>query len=1314
MTDENNTTNNGPEENPPVNTREIHRPIEQEMKKSYIDYAMSVIVSRALPDVRDGLKPVHRRIMYSMYDLSNTYNKPHKKSARIVGECFVAGTRVLTKRGLIPIEQVEKGEEVYTQKGTSTVTELFEMPKRELLRIQLENGLSVTATPSQMFKVITKGLQYKWKEAKDLRSDDHVVMRLDYPDDLPYVELPEWKGKKMLLDENIAYLTGQFLSDGCIEAYRSGNGQGRLSFYSSSAGVIEHVRDALKNAFDYEATISSRGTDPSGDLDGNKAINHIRVSDREVNTFLTETLGIDASWKAPTKHIPDAFFRSPRSVIMALVSGMMDGDGHVHKDRCSLSYATVSERMADDLQLMMQHLGVLSHRRIQDRRDEVQLVRGWLMHHNHPIHSVEVDGRFLKILAKQLTLHNEVRRERLEQVLSLPNKVVMLDRIPNAGSVLFDELSEHHIGSGWYMDTEGNKFRSGIAYPDGTKIRYSSDLRERPLGRTQIVEWGIQEKLERIGSKWAPFIEEMIDNNIYFMKVATVAAAPAEHTYDLQVAGAHEFVASGMMVHNCLGKYHPHGDSAVYDALVRMAQDFSLRYTLVDGHGNFGSVDGDSAAAMRYTECRLEKIAEEMLQDLDKETVNWVDNFDGSLKEPEVLPSKIPNLLINGSSGIAVGMATNIPPHNLREVCDALVHLIDEPSADNLDLMAFVKGPDFPTGGIIYGTNGIIEAYSTGKGRLKVRARTSIEEHEGRKRIIVSEIPYQVNKSNLLENIAELVKDKRIEGITDLRDESDRDGMRIVIEVRKDAMEEIVLNQLFAHTQMEVTFGVINLALVNNEPKVLTLREMLQAYLDYRKEVVTRRTQYDLNQAKARDHILKGLIKAVDAIDETIRIIREARTTDEARDGLMKRFELDDVQAKAILEMRLRALTGLEIEDLKAEYVALEARIKELEGILADVAKIMAIIKAELAEVRAAYGDDRKTEIVIDTGELDIEDLIPNEEMVVMISSDNYIKRLPLDTYKQQHRGGQGLLGMETKEDDQVVDLFVTMTHNNIMFFTNKGRVYQLKAYRIPVAGRHSKGKPIVNLLPKLEEDERVEGNLPIDSLDEDLDLMFATRSGIVKRTSLKEYRNIRSNGIIAIGLQDGDSLVDTKLVHQGDEIVLATRTGQAAHFDASEVRSVGRPAIGVIGMRPDEGDEVVSMAVVRPEDKLLSITENGFGKISLVSDYRKTHRGGKGVITIKTTDRNGMVVSVSAISDDDQIILTTNQGNVIRTRAEEIRTMGRSTQGVTIMGLTNGDKITAVARLAGAKEEMAVVRTESTEGDDILPAGESDENGEQ
>ena len=1307
------TDNIQPDNNESAPAREIRRPIEQEMKKSYIDYSMSVIVGRALPDVRDGLKPVHRRILYSMWDMGLASNKPHKKSARVVGECFVAGTRVLTERGLIPIEGVRKGEQVYTQRGMSTVTELYEMPKRDLLKIELENGLAVTVTPSQPLKVLNRGLRYEWKEAKDITAEDFVVMRLDYPDDLPYVELPDYKGQKMRLDENIAYLIGQFLSDGNIEPrYGKARGNGRFNFESTSNEVIERVQKCLLDAFGYEATIEGRSSSLTGELRPDSQImSRVRVNRKEINDFLTLSLGIDKTWKSGTKRIPDAFFQSPKSVQAALLSGMMDGDGSVHRTRSTVSYSTISERMIDDIQLMLQHLGVPSHRCIQKISDDLNMHEGRIIIGNNPLYTIEVHGRFTKVLARTLSLSHVERRERLEALNGRFNDSSVFDRIPYASESVFDDLSEHHIGSGWYQDVEGNKFRSGIAYPDGTKIRYSSDLRERPLGRTQIMDWGIQSKLQRIGSKLSPIIDDILENNTYFMQVKKVEAAPAEHTYDLQVAGAHEFVASGLVVHNCLGKYHPHGDTAVYDSMVRMAQGFSLRYPLVNGHGNFGSVDGDSAAAMRYTECRLEKAAEDMLVDLDKDTVDWVDNFDASLKEPEVLPSMMPNLLVNGSSGIAVGMATNIPPHNMREVCGALTHLIDHPSADTIDLMSFIPGPDFPTGGIIYGTNGIVEAYSTGRGRLKVRGRTSVEEHDGKKRIIISEIPYQVNKAKLVENIADLVKDKKIEGITDLRDESDREGMRVVIELRKDAMEEIVLNQLFQHTQLEMTFGVINLALVDNQPKVLTLLEMLQAYLDYRRSVVIKRTEFDLRKARDRHHILVGLIKAVDAIDDAIRIIRNAANSEEARNGLMERFELDDIQAKAILEMRLRALTGLEIEELRKEFAEIEARISELEGILADNDKIMAIVKAELLEVRERYGDDRRTEILIDNGELDIEDLIPNEQMVIMISSDGYIKRLPLDTYKQQHRGGQGLLGMETKEEERVVDLFVTMTHNNILFFTDRGRVYQLKAYRIPVAGRHSKGRPIVNLLPRLEEGERLEDNISITSFDDHLDLVFATRRGIIKRTPLSEYRNIRVSGIIAINLVDGDELVETRVANRDSEIVLASRNGQAARFDVSEVRSVGRASIGVIGMRLDDGDEVVSMAVVRPQDKLLSITENGYGKISLVSDYRKTHRGGKGVITIKTTDRNGGVVSVRTIGDDDQILITTYQGKVIRVPADEIRTMGRSTQGVTIMDLAEGDKITAVARLVGASEEDKIASTEVRESELVGgPTEESDD----
>ena len=784
--------------------------------------------------------------------------------------------------------------------------------------------------------------------------------------------------------------------------------------------------------------------------------------------------------------------------------------------------------------------------------------------------------------------------------------------------------------------------------------------------------------------------------------------------YDMGLTSGKALKKSARVVGDCLGKYHPHGDMAVYDSLVRMAQVFSMRYPLIDGQGNFGSVDGDSAAAMRYTECRLAQIAEEMLSDIEKDTVNFVDNFDSSLKEPAVLPAKLPNLLINGSSGIAVGMATNIPPHNLREVVDAVIHLIDNPNMEVMDLMEFIKGPDFPTGGIIYGVSGIIEAYSTGKGRLKVRARTKTEDRENRKRIIVTEIPYMVNKANLIEAIADLVKDKRIDGITDLRDESDRDGMRIVIALRKDVMEEIVLNQLFSHTQMEVTFGVINLALVNNEPRVLTLKETLQSYIDYRKSVVIRRTEFELEEARRRDHILQGLIRAVDALDETIAIVRAAKNGDEARAALIVRFELSDDQAKAILDMRLQKLTGLEIDNLRKEFQDIEKMIRDLENILASERMIMEMIKAELLEIREKHEDDRRTEIVHDAIDLDIEDLIPVEDMVVIITHDGYIKRLPINTYKQQRRGGVGLIGMETKEEDHVVDLFVTSTHNYIMFFTNHGRVYWLKAYMIPVGGRHSKGKPIVNLLPGLDEGEKVLDTIPVKEFDEQHFLVFATRKGTIKKTKLSAYGHVRMSGIIALGLESGDELVDTRLTDGTKEIVIATKDGQAIRFNESDVRSMGRPAKGVIGIRLYDGDEVVSMAAVTSESKLLTMTENGYGKTSLVSNYRKTKRGGRGVITMKTGERNGRVITALDVLGEDELIVTSTGGMVIRTPVADIRVVGRATMGVRIMRLREDDRVTAVARLVGEKEERMVDQTEAKEDLDILPqVSPEDDNGQ-
>ncbi|HUV23968.1 MAG TPA: DNA gyrase subunit A [Methanomassiliicoccales archaeon] len=745
---------------------------------------------------------------------------------------------------------------------------------------------------------------------------------------------------------------------------------------------------------------------------------------------------------------------------------------------------------------------------------------------------------------------------------------------------------------------------------------------------------------------------------------------------------------SARIVGEVIGKFHPHGDVAAYDALVRMAQDFSLRYPLVDGQGNFGSVDGDGAAAMRYTEVRLAKIAELMLADIEKNTVDFVDNFDASLQEPVVLPTRLPNLLVNGSSGIAVGMATNIPPHNLSETVDAIVQLVDNPELDTLELMEFIKGPDFPTGGIIYGINGIIEAYTTGKGRIKVRALANIEELEGKNRIIVTEIPYQVNKANLIETIAELVKDKRIEGITDLRDESDREGMRIVIELRKDIMADVVLNQLFAHTQMEVTFGVINIALVDNEPKVLPLKETIQYFIDFRKEVVIRRTTHELEQARKREHILKGLMIAVDNLDDTIQIIRSSENVEEARNRLMERFELDEEQAKAILDMRLQKLTGLEIESLRLEFEELMKHIANLEDILASPERVKIIIKEELLEIKNEHGDERRTVIVEDALELDLEDLIPVEDMVVTITQDGYIKRVPLDTYKGQRRGGVGLIGMQTKEEDFLTDLFVTSTHDYLMFFTNLGRVYWLKAYRLPIGGRHAKGKPIVNLLPNLEEGEAVNETIPVSEFDDSKFLVFSTRKGVIKKTPLSAYSHVRSTGIIALSLDEGDELVETKLTDGTKEIVLATKKGQAVRFQESDVRPMGRPARGVRGIRLGVDDEVVSMAVVTPESNLLTLTENGYGKLSKVENYRKTKRGGKGVITIKTTERNGMVVAVKEVAEGDELIVTSQQGMIIRVPVDQIRLSGRTTMGVTIMRIKEDDTVCAVARLARDEDE--------------------------
>ncbi len=773
---------------------------------------------------------------------------------------------------------------------------------------------------------------------------------------------------------------------------------------------------------------------------------------------------------------------------------------------------------------------------------------------------------------------------------------------------------------------------------------------------------------------------------------------------------------SAKVVGEVLAKYHPHGDTAAYDSMVRMAQPFSLRYPLVDGQGNFGSIDGDPAAAMRYTEARLAKIAGDMLVDIDKGTVDFVDNYDGSLKEPSVLPSKIPNLLVNGSDGIAVGMATKMPPHNLCEICDAIVYMLDNPEATSDDLMEYVKGPDFPTGGIIYGLAGIESAYRTGRGRIKVRAKTHTEETDsGKTRIVVDEIPYQVNKSALIMQIADRVKNKEIEGITDLRDESDRNGMRIVIELHKDAIVNVVLENLFKKTNLQTTFGIINLALVDNKPEFLNLRDLVYHHIAHRTDVVRRRTAFDLDAAEKRYHIVSGLIKALNMLDETIALIRGSESTEEANAGLCTLLDIDQEQAKAILDMRLQKLTGLEIEGLRKENEDLIATMADLRDILANESRIRQIIKEETEQMKTAYGDERRTEInpfAIDTDE---EDLIPREDVVITITRGDYIKRIPLSTYKQQGRGGVGLIGMQTKDEDSVEAMFIACSHDYVMFITNHGRLHWLKGYRIPEGSRHSKGKPIVNLLYDLEEGEAVVGTICVSEFSDDRYLVFCTENGIFKKTRLSAYGNVRRKGIKAIKFQDGDSLIATDICTEGDEIIIATRNGQAVRFSQDDVRPLGRDTTGVKGITLNEGDRAVSMAVVRSGDRLLTVTENGFGKISAVDDYRMTNRGAKGVITIRTNERNGGVVSVRKVSDGDELMLTSAEGKIIRISVDEIRETSRNTQGVKIMDIRGEDKVTAVEPIVEEEDieeavEAAPERVyEQTEPEYELPEEEEE-----
>jgi DNA gyrase subunit A len=772
--------------------------------------------------------------------------------------------------------------------------------------------------------------------------------------------------------------------------------------------------------------------------------------------------------------------------------------------------------------------------------------------------------------------------------------------------------------------------------------------------------------------------------------------------HELGLQPGRPYKKSATVVGDVLGKYHPHGDTAVYDALVRMVQQFSLRYPLVDGQGNFGSVDGDSAAAYRYTEARLTALAVAMLEDIDKGTVGWAPNFDDRLEEPTVLPSKLPNLLINGSSGIAVGMATNVPPHNLAEVAAGLRHLIDNPECEVSELRRHIHGPDFPTGGFIYGRDGIRECYENGRGRIVMRARAQVEEKEstGKIQIVVTEIPFMVNKSRLIEQIVDLVRQKKVTDIADLRDESDRDGMRVVIVLKRDGNPNVVLNQLYKHTQMQTTFGAIMLALVDGQPRIMNLKEVLQHFIDHRHEVITHRTEHDLRQAQAREHILEGLKIAVDNIDEVVKIIRKAKDVPSADAALRDRFGLSEKQSEAILNMRLARLTALEIGKLDEELKELRALIKQLKGILASKPKRMEILKEELDESVRKFGNDRRTEIIADVGEFSIEDLIAEEDMVVTISHSGYIKRIPVTTYRRQRRGGRGLNGMGTKEDDWVEHLFIASTHDYVLFFTDNGQIYWLKVYDIPQGGRAARGKPIINLI-QIGAKERIAAFVPVRDFDDSRSLMFATARGLVKKTVLSAYGNPRASGINAINIEAGDELIDVRVTDGSNDVVLATRGGMSIRFSEKDARPMGRATTGVRGIQLDADDRVIGMVVIRRDATLLTVTERGLGKRSQLSDYRIQKRGGKGIITLRRTDRTGSVVALKEVLPDDELMLVTRQGVIIRLPVEGIRVIGRNTQGVKVINLDAGDTVMDVARVVREDDEAVEAVEVVAEGRD-------------
>jgi len=1241
--------------------KEYVRAIESEMKRAFIDYSMSVIMSRALPDVRDGLKPVHRRILYAMNDMGLTSSKSYKKSARVVGEvlgkyhphgdqavydsmvrmaqnfslryplvdgqgnfgsvdgdsaaamryCITGDSLLLTDNGIVEIKDISVEEETDVDIEISNykndrekAVKFFNSGEHPTIYLKTEQGYEIEGSFNHpiltwQYDKNNGGPQVQWKLLEKITPEDYVVLN---------------RRSYFFKDKDLDLSKYHPSSNKKVKDFTLPENMNKELAFLLGALVSEgsfHNGQILFNNSDKEF-YSKVKTAIQHQFKNIKLYERkLKKSDcielsiyyQQIVRFL-KNIGLTPV-KSDMKKIPHSILQSNKECVSSFLSGLFEGDGSVifkvdkrHGGKTiELTYNSKSKKLIKELKIVLLNFGIITTNPYKDKRNDCYKL-------------IISDVSNIKKFKEQINFACSRKKTILSKIEGVnDNRMSKNDFIPYISKYLRRKYDDDFI--------KKNNFD-----------RYYN-LRKKHAKLVEIID-----------EKDGKLIETILKNEFFFNKVRDIKHTNEEkNVYSLKVdSSCHSFTANGFINHN--------------------------------------------------TEARMSKIAGLMLQDIDKDTVEWSENFDGSLKEPMMLPSILPNLLINGASGIAVGMATNMAPHNITEVIDGTVRVIENPEISTVELMESIQGPDFPTGGIIYGKGGILAAYTEGRGLVRVRAKTHIE-GEDKKKIIVTELPYQVNKSKLLKNIAELVKNKKIEGVSDLRDESDRKGMRIVIVLKRDAIEDVVITQLFKHTDMQTTFGILNLAIVNGEPKILALKEIIQHYIEYRVVVITRRTTYALNKAKEKMHILEGFMIALKNIDEVIKIIRGSKTVEDAKNGLMSRFNFSEKQVKAILDMRLQKLTGMEIEGVEQDHNETKQLIAQLEELLSDKQKILNEIKKELAEIKEKFGDERRTEIVEGEIDIEMEDLIPVQEVVITITDSGYIKRIPTETYRTQHRGGKGLIGMKTKEEDLVVDSFITSTHDYIMFFTNHGKTFWLKGYKIPEGSRHHKGKAIINLLPRLEEGEYVETAIPIHEFDDEHFLVFATKNGIIKKTVLSAYSNVRVNGIKAINLDENDELISTKLSDGKQTIMIATANGQACRFNEEETRSMGRVTRGVIGIRLGKDDKVVSMAVVGEEGNLLTITENGFGKRSPIQEYRKTHRGSKGVRTIVTNERNGKVIFVKELTDEDQIMLTSKNGMMVRIPVKDIRIQGRSTMGVRIMRLNEGDKVVSVAKIVENNDEQ-------------------------